>query len=336
MKIAVDAGALCADKTHMFGTAVVTENMLEAFAKYDLKNKYSAYIFKKINAKNTGNISYKKVSPMHFWSSLGLSAEELMHKHDVFLALSQSIPFIVPRKVITISHGLSFMDFPELYPDSYPKLREQVDSYMYRSNTVMVSSSRVKKDLQELYKTKVTVEVLPFGIPFDMITLAPKSKIINPYFLYVGMDHPIKNIKLLIQSFNKINNIEEYRNYSLYLVGNFDEYKYAHKKIKVINNISRARLKLLFRNAKAYLTTSLYESFNLPVLEALSQNCPVVGIQSAIIPELQKYVEIVNRNDIFVDKLISVIKKPKEISLPKLRKEFSWKRYIKKLTSFYD
>ncbi len=336
MKIAVDAGALCVDQTHTFGTSIVTENILEAINRYDFKNKYSAYIFNKIKVKNAKNIKYKKVRPTHFWSSLGLSAEELLHKHNVFLALSQSIPFIVPKKVITVSHGLSFMDFPELYPDSYPKLREQVDSYMYRSNLVLVSSAKVKKDLKDLYKTKVKVEVLPFGIPFDMMKVAKKSKNSNPYLLYVGMDHQIKNIQLLLKVFNELSTHSEYRDYSLYLVGNFDEYKYAHKRIKVINSVSRERLQKLYRNAKAYVTTSLYESFNLPVLEALAQNCPVIGIQSAIIPELQNYVEVVDRNDIFVDKLIFLLQRPKKINLPKLRKEFSWKNYVKKLSSFYD
>lgn len=160
--------------------------------------------------------------------------------------------------------------------------------------------------------------ILPFGVPFDMGNTNIKNK--NKYFLYVGMDHPIKNINFIKESFKKFKESKEFKSYKLILV---------------TKNCSRKKLRWLYRNATALLTASHYESFNFPVLEALSQGCPVIGLKSAIIPELKPYVNLVNNLDEFVKNMKKITTKPNVKSINQLHTKFNWKNYVNNLVKLY-
>ncbi|MDO9028782.1 MAG: glycosyltransferase, partial [Candidatus Roizmanbacteria bacterium] len=102
------------------------------------------------------------------------------------------------------------------------------------------------------------------------------------------------------------------------------------------------KLKKLYQKATALLTSSYYESFNFPVLEALSQKFPVIGLTSAIIPEFETYVNLANNVEEFVEKMKKITKKPnvQSINLPagrqgQLYKKFNWKNYVKNLVKLY-
>ncbi len=266
MKISVDAGALCAKKNQRFGNYIVTENLIKALKLYDQENKYFFYSF--CNKPQTINLQ-----PKLFWSVFRISIEEIIKKKDYYLALNQALPLFTPSKIISFSHGLSFYFYPELYPDSAEKMKNQHKTMIERSHKIVVPSIKVKNELFAVFKKiKCEIIVIPYGIPFDMLSKIKdplqgkqRSRSKDKFFLTVGMDHPIKNKKVLP--------------------------RYKHKFI-VANNVSRIKLKLLYQKANALVTTSLYESFNLPVLEALSLGCPVIGLKSAIIPELAPYVNL--------------------------------------------
>ena len=83
------------------------------------------------------------------------------------------------------------------------------------------------------------------------------------------------------------------------------------------------------------MTASHYESFNFPILEALSQGCPVIGLKSAIIPELKSYVNMARDLDEFVDNMKEIKIKPSVQSINRLYKIFNWKNYVKDLVRLY-
>jgi len=313
MKIAIDIASLCSTTT--FGNYIVTENLIKAVQAYDKKNSYYFYSFcqSPFPIKESKRFIYQNIQPKIFWSSIRTSVEELIKKKDYFFALNQSIPFFTESKIISFSHGLSFYFYPHLYRDSYSQLKWQLDQMASRSEKIIVSSEKVKKELVLVYQNiEAKIVVNPFGIPFDMINgseaRSPKLEARNKFFLAVGMDHPIKNHKILPKS----------------------KYKFI-----VVNNVSRTKLKSLYQKTTALITTSLYESFNLPVLEALAQGCPVIGLQSAIIPELEPYVNIVkDQNELptLLDNAIQGRLKP--VNVKEIRIKFSWKKYVNKLLKF--
>lgn len=316
MKLSVDGGGLCAGAGERYGNYTFTVNFLEALKRYDTVNNYSVYTFCNARTANTKNIHVKKILPSSLWMKLRVPLEEYIRPTDYFLALNQAIPLFTPAKIISISHGLSFEKFPEYYPQ-VGYFKSQLRGMLRRSQHVIVSSSRVQEEMQS---SKVTV--LPFGIPFDMMEGKKEKR--EKYFLYVGMNSPIKNLDFLAKQFE---------NYKLYIVG--CDYKSQYRSIINIPVITRRKLRELYRQASAYVTTSLYESFNFPVVEALSQNCPVIGLSSALIPEVQPFCTVVRNEQDFVKNLKHALEKKQEIDRKKLQKIFSWKAFINGLTMLY-
>ena len=301
LKISVDGGGLGAKRGERFGNFVFSKNLIKALFKYDKKNRYFIYTF-------------DKLKPRLAWLKVRLSIEEFKEKKQIFLALNQAIPLYVSGKVISFCHGLAYYFYPKYYSvkDSI-RLRNQLDEIILRSKVIIVSSERVKEELESImvkYQLKKKIIVLPFGIPFDMpATRHPDQR--ERYFLYVGMDHPIKNIEF-IKKLRK------------------------NTRLKIISeNLSRQKLRRLYQRAAALLTASHYESFNLPVLEALSQGCPVIGLKSAVIPELEPFVNLAKNQGEFINLMKEIPKKPSAESIDRLYRQFDWKNYVKKLVELY-
>ena len=303
MKISVDLGASFGKG--FFGTKIFSLNLKKALLKYDKNNQYFFY-------------DDKTVWPKIFWMKLGVSLKEWQLKPDVFLALNQALPFYFHKKVIVFSHGLSFYFFPKYYPKNvFNRLNNQLKEIIKKADKIVVSSKKVKDQFLSLFpKIEDKIYVLPFGIPFDCLKEKPiKTK--EKFFLTLSGSQPIKNFSFIKKT--------------------FFVFKKKNPDYKLINveNIRRKKLISLYQKATAFLTASYYESFNLPVLEALSLGCPVVGLESAVVPELRDYVNLAKDKDDFLRLMKEIPKKPTTFLIKKLKEEFSWKKYVKKLVELY-
>ena len=334
MKISVDGGGLCTEKG--FGNYIFTVNILRALSLFDSANSYSVYTFCDVPgfAEMYSQLTQKKLLPVRGWMKVRVSAEELAHKQDIFLALNQSLPIFSRSRFITFSHGLSFYLFPKLYKDAYNRLKSQLYDYSYRSEKIVVTSERVKKDLVTFNSSiKNKISVLPCGIPYDFHVLKPMKR--EKFFLFVGGNQKIKNIQFIVDMFEKFTSYEYFKNYKLYLVSHCKEFH--SENIEVIPVISRPELLTLYRKATAYLSASYYESFNFPILEALSQKCPVLTLESAVIPEMKEYVYAAQNDKMFLEFMRRVAKgNVKKYSISSLHKRFSWEDYVSKLRSLYN
>jgi len=303
MKISVDLGAVSGKG--FFGTKIFSLNLKELLLKYDKNNQYFFYDF-------------KTVWPKVFWMKLGVSFKEWQLRPDVFLALNQALPLYFHKKAIVFSHGLSFYFFPRYYPKNVlRRLNNQLKEMISRAEKIIVSSIKVKEEFLQVFpKISDKIYVLPFGVPFDCLKQKPKKRK-KKFFLVVSGKQPIKNFSFI----KKV----------------FFEFKKKYPEFKLINieNTDRKKIIKLYQDAFALLTASYYESFNFPVLEALSLGCPVVGLKSAIIPELEDYVNVVKDKGQFLRLMEELPKKPDNLSIKKLRDEFSWKRYVKNLIELY-
>lgn len=332
MKISVDAGALCSTKR--FGTYIFTENILKALSQYDTANTYTGYLYKrKADLPSSENLKFKILRPSLGWMAMRVSMEELMNPKDVYLGLSQAIPWASKARIISFLHGISFFLHKDLYPDSYEALKDQVMFATSRSQKIIVSSAKVKEELGEHFGYTDAV-VIPFGVPFDMEGGGKRAKSEKPYFLFVGMSHQIKNIDFLIKAFTIFKEQSRYDEFELILVG--DHHKFIDEKLKIKSvQVDRSDLVGLYRNATGYLTASLYESFNLPVLEAISQGCNVTGKSSAIVPELRPFVTVADEVEEFVVAMKELVAKKKKLDVKDMKEKFSWEKYVTKLTSLY-
>ncbi len=318
MRIAIDAGGLCAPPGYKFGNYVFSFNLIQSILNYDKNNYYALYSLcqKPLELQMTGLSDYRILLPRRLWMKTRVSLEEFLQNSHVFLALNQAIPLYTRAKIIAFSHGLSYRYFPHYYRDIFWRMSIYLGEMVRRADTIIVSSRKVRKEMNELFPNRKNVKVIPFGVPADM-TFAVRSnnESRKKYLLYVGMNHPIKNTGFL----HRI--MKEFPRYEL----------------KQATAASRQQLRRLYLGATALLTASHYESFNLPVLEALSQGTPVVGLQSAIIPELAPYVNVANDKYDFVEKVQKVLKgEGVKFDAKAIVRKFSWKRYVSELTKLYN
>lgn len=328
MKISVDFGA--GEGKGYFGTKIFSLNFKKAIEKYDKKNQYIFYDF-------------KNVKPKIFWGKLGLSFAEFKNRTDVFLALNQSIPLYTSGKIISFCHGLAYYFYPQYYSKKDNlRLNNQLNEMIKRSKVIVVSSLKVKKELEEIIELKniknkfLKIEVLSFGIPFDVLDFKKIKKIKEKFFLIVANNQPIKNINLAIKIFLEVNKLKDFKDYYLYVVSDNDKGLIKGKNVKFFLNIEREELLNFYSQTKGLLTTSFYESFNFPVLETLAFGNPVFALKSAVIPEVYQYI-IVGKNEKEIVKLIkkNKIKKIDKKNIEKIKKIINWKSYIDKLIKFY-
>ncbi len=328
MKIGIDIGALCGKR---FGNYIFTINLIKELTKSDQENQYYLYSFckKPVKLILSKDFIYKKLLPKQLWINGVVGWEEIRNKKDIFLGLNQAFPNSSSKKII-FSHGLSFLKYKNYYPDSYNKMFKQVKNMVRSADHIIVSSIKVQQEFKKLFNTNSKVKVLNFGIPYDFWKRSNSKK--RKYFLNVGMNHPIKNIEFLINSFSKFNKARG-NTHKLILVVDKKYWNIKDPNIIQLTNVPRKKLKFLYSRSIAYLSVSLYESFNFPVLEALSQNTPVIGLKSSIISEMADYVNIVNNEQEFIYEMENISKK--KINLKKIKEEFSWKKYVTQLKKLY-
>jgi glycosyltransferase involved in cell wall biosynthesis len=335
MKIAIDGGALCG---RGYGTALFAENLISSVYKYDKKNDYRIYSFCDIHLGGVEKkFTIRKLPSPVFMKGM-VSTAEFVSPSDVFLGLNQALPYAHARK-IAFSHGLSFHFFPHLYKESYQRLAAQLEDMVTRADVIVTSSERVTEELQHLYPTSSKIVTLPFGISEDYMSTRGRHKLEHitqegkQYFMFCGMNHPIKNVDFILRAFKKFRSIKKYSHFNLFLVG--DYFDVHQENVYPMEHTSTHSLRDLYANSEAYLTASHYESFNLPVLEALTQDCPVVGMRPAIIPELNSFVSVADTEDEFVEKMVNVVEKRPKVNRKVLFDTFSWEKYVKTLKKLY-
>lgn len=339
MRISLDAGGLCVPSQKRFGTYTFTRNIIEAFAMYDPPNEYTAYSFCKRPAGlvDFKNVQFRRLLPKTAWMAVRVSMEEILRRNDIFFGLSQAIPWMTPARVFAFIHGLSFFYYQDLYRDSYDTLKHQLMYAVTRAETIFVSSSKVKREIEDVFKHG-NIIVIPMGIPFDMRTKSKEKKVNSkkPYFMFVGMNRPIKQVDFLVNAFRIFKESKAYADFELILVGDFKEFENRSIKIRSIEIRNREELRQLYSASSGYLTCSSYESFNFPVLEALSQGTSVVAKKTAVIPEMRPYVYEAEHAEAFVEHMkILAQENGKKVPVEEIESKFDWKKTVEIITKQY-
>jgi glycosyltransferase involved in cell wall biosynthesis len=332
MRVAIDGGALCAIPGKQFGTFRFSSELFKALSLYGTHD-YTVYSFCDIDTKKKEkNIRYKTVKPSFGWMKLRLPYELAKDKPEIFLGTNQVFPFGFSGKKIAFSHGLSFYCYPEYYASEYSRLSNQLKNYTQQADHIIVSSEQVKTELITIFPESARkIIALPFGL-FDTEKKPERSP--KPYFLYVGSDQQIKNVSGLIYTFTEFWKRNRTLRFKLILVGT--ERKDLPPYIEQIGFADYQQLQKLYAEASAYVSCSYYESFNYPVIEALQAGCPVVALDSAIIPEQLPFVQTAEH----IDDLLFLFEKAAQGNFefketPKVAEIFNWELYVKQLERLY-
>lgn len=309
MKIAIDISQIVYYGT---GVARFTQGLVNSILKYDNDNQWTFFISSRrkklnlalveaINDKNHNLINWK-IPPVllsFLWNdchNIGkLIIENPLHpdNFDWFITSDWTEPYFKNTKKATVVHDLTYLRYPETVDRLIKNVQtKRMNIVKKESKIIFADSYSTKQDLVRLLKIEPEkiivnypgVEISPAD---DLIMSAVKSKyrLFRPFILTVGKIEPRKNIKRLIDAFNKLKNTS----HDLVIVGpsGWGELDIPKQNnIRLLGYVEEQELSALYQSCLFFIYPSLWEGFGYPVIEAMKLGVPVATSGSSSLTEI--------------------------------------------------
>jgi glycosyltransferase involved in cell wall biosynthesis len=246
------------------------------------------------------------------WIWNGCQTKRALKKDDAIHHITnQSLSFLakgLPRTVITVHDILEVTD-PQTV--GARAIYQYLYSGITRSQALIAVSQYTAKAVAARYGISLhDITVIPNGINTEFskidnfsstiagLSLGKELKIPegSPVILYVGSEHPRKNVPAALRAFARLR--QEFPTAVFIKVGEaglatgrqttldtIDELGIAAH-VRILNTISISRLQEMYNLANVFVFPSLAEGFGLPVLEAMACGTPVVTSNTTSLPEV--------------------------------------------------
>jgi glycosyltransferase involved in cell wall biosynthesis len=313
MKIAIQASDL--DHSRIDGTRVYILNLLKYFGQLDKTSDFLIYHKNHFNPelKPPSFPNYKIIQKYFpfFWTQTRFAFEIWKDKPDVLWMPMQALLFIRRKNlktVITI-HDLAFKYFPDHFPKNDLRRLNLFTDYAIRNSTKIIAVSQsTKNDILKFFpeikeeKIKVIYHGFDANVFQKEYSQDEKNKVYTKYqiqdtkyILYIGAIQPRKNLKILIQAFNKLKS-EGFPELKLVIAGEAAWLAQETQNLASESPYSEAiimpgRLKFddlgpLMSGAGVFVLPSLYEGFGIPILEAMAAQIPVISANNSSLKEV--------------------------------------------------
>lgn len=346
------------------GVGRYTRNLVLNLQKIDKKNNYVLFarnqdldsIKKEIKNKNwrivSADVKWHSVSEQFkFLKILNKEKLDLVHFPYISVPVFYNRPFVITIHDLIPWHfstGKATTLFYPLYLIKVLFYKLVIRAAAQKTKKIIVPSKATKKEIIDHLKvSKEKIEMVYEGAD-AAINHQSLVKKYGKYFLYVGNAYPHKNLERLMLAFNLISKGD--KDLKLILVGNKDffyrelEEKNPSDKIIFYGKASDEELASLYSNAIALVLPSLMEGFGLPVLEAMTNKCPVLASDIPSIKEVAGdfavYFDPKNISDI-LDKMKYI--SSKNFNREKITKdayeksrEFSWEKAARETLKIYE
>ncbi|MGB3509984.1 MAG: glycosyltransferase family 1 protein [Microcoleaceae cyanobacterium] len=177
--------------------------------------------------------------------------------------------------------------------DKTSELKKQA---IIRADKIICVSENTKKDLIEIFDINPDrVDVVYHGPSLQLPTNSQLNlQKFQPYILYVGeriSGH--KNFRLFLQAY--ANSAQLKKNFNLVCFGGSSLSK---EELELIHELGLSKEKIFqvsgnditlanfYRGASIFVYPSLYEGFGIPLLEAMSLDCPIACSNTSSLPEV--------------------------------------------------
>lgn len=305
IKIGVDGNEANVEKK--VGVSVYAQNIIRYFhRRADENNRF--YIYLKNDPlpdlpEETEFFKYRVIKGRVLWSQLTLPLDLYLHRIiDIYFSPAHYLPRFCPVPEVVTIHDLAYLYFPnDFTKKDLWQLKNWTNFSVKKARRIIAVSKTTKKDI-----------IRNYGIPEDEIDVIyngyekmgetkdkypkPEEASVkkNKFILFVGTIQPRKNLEVLIDAFDKFGGLNE--DFKLVIAGKkgwlyddiFEKVKTLKLENKVIftGHVSDQDLIWYYKNAFCLVLPSLYEGFGIPVLEAMSYDCPVVTSFSSSLPEV--------------------------------------------------
>jgi glycosyltransferase involved in cell wall biosynthesis len=244
------------------------------------------------------------------WKQLILPLKARHRRCDILFCTDNVVPFIhLGYKTIPVFHDAFFFETPQDYGKLWLWLYKKTAlPAAKRSPVIITPTAHAKQQLQNFtdipaHKFTVVSEGARSGekdqnqVDLQELKIPVKSK---EYILHVGSFFKRKNIPALVRAFGRLKT-SGHGNLKLVLAGPLPVSQTENDYLDIIDAIEQCGLKedviltgylpesylaTLYKNALLYAFPSINEGFGLPVLEAFSNDVPVVVANNSCLPEV--------------------------------------------------
>lgn len=220
---------------------------------------------------------------------------KLAREYDTLLCPANMAPCALDKDVrlILTIHCLRFYFHPENYTRSFVNwYRFMIPKIIARADSILTVSQTTALEIQRIYPESTgKVKVVYPGVSSlftDEGSSSDVSTPLEPYWVFIGNAAPAKNLKVVLEALQ----ISD-RPHRLVLLG-VDErqlksvdIQFPVDRVFPIGHINdTARVASILRGADGLLAPSIYESFDLPTIEAMACGCSVLASDTLVHREI--------------------------------------------------
>lgn len=372
MKIGIDISQIVYEGT---GVARFTNGLVNAILEYDKKNNWTFFFssFRRdLDSQIENNIirnGYKlikwKLPPAFLsllWNDLhkvsGLLTSNILHltSLDWFITSDWTEPPLSVKKT-TIVHDLVYLRYPKTVEQKILTIQQKRLALIKRESRIIFADSQATKndliklldiDSSKIYVNYPGVEIKKPTTQNIKQTLI-KYNLTKPFILTVGKLEPRKNIKRLIETFNRLDN----ENIELVILGTqgwgstmkqFNNLTINNPRIRSLGYVNDEALYSLYSACLFFIYPSIWEGFGYPIVEAMRFGAAVTNSNTSSLKEIANNATLLfdpfNLDEMYrcIDTLIHDKKLREDLKKKGLErsKMYTWEKYynllIKTLT----
>jgi glycosyltransferase involved in cell wall biosynthesis len=234
------------------------------------------------------------------WAAVATGDRELPGNPEVVHSNCYQAPNVGSAKLVYTVYDMSFWVHPEFTTEENRLVCQQgtLDAVSRATGLVFISQS-ARNEFERIFpglcdRRHVAVAIVPLASRFPNVR-EPRSDIPSGGWLAVGSLEPRKNYVALLDALEKYWERSKVRRQLTIAGGPGWRSEEVRKRIvqlesgglvRYLGYVSEERLKELYRDAFALIFPSHYEGFGLPIVEAMSQSCPVITRRNSSLEEV--------------------------------------------------